>query len=184
MQRRPVQKHRWGVILAGGDGARLQSVTQLISGDNRPKQFCCLLGGRTLLAHTRQRIARSISQDQTLFVLVRSHEHFYADELTDVSSDRMIVQPSNRGTLPAILCSLQHIIRVDEQAVVAFFPSDHYYADEENFRAGIDFALGAAETDSQSVILLGAPAMRAETGYGWIEAAAAISTDAHNGLLR
>jgi len=30
---------RWAIILAGGDGTRLQSMTRTITGDNRPKQF-------------------------------------------------------------------------------------------------------------------------------------------------
>lgn len=179
-----MQKHRWGVILAGGDGVRVRTVTRLVCGDDRPKQFCSLMGGRTLLAHTRRRTARSISPERTLFLLVASHYSFYADELKNVPSSQMLVQPSNRGTLPAILSSLMHIIRVDPQAVVAFFPSDHYYSDDGKFGAGVDLALDAAESDARPVILLGAPATHAETGYGWIEAEAAISTGSRNGLLR
>lgn len=40
---------RWGVVLAGGDGTRLRSLVKLICGEERPKQFCPLFGGRTLL---------------------------------------------------------------------------------------------------------------------------------------
>ncbi len=58
--RRAPLRHRWGVILAGGDGTRLQPLTRLACGDNRPKQFCPLLGGKTLLAHTRRRISRTV----------------------------------------------------------------------------------------------------------------------------
>ena len=47
----------WGIILAGGDGTRLKAVSRLISGDDRPKQFCSLFGGRSLLARTRGRLA-------------------------------------------------------------------------------------------------------------------------------
>ena len=32
--------HEWGVILAGGDGTRLQSLTRTLTGADRPKQFC------------------------------------------------------------------------------------------------------------------------------------------------
>src|SRR2546430_13318060 len=37
----------WAVILAGGDGTRLRPLTQHLTGDARPKQFCRLFGGRT-----------------------------------------------------------------------------------------------------------------------------------------
>ncbi len=47
--RRPSRRNRrWGVILAGGDGLRLRPLTKLICGDDRPKQFCPLLGDSTL----------------------------------------------------------------------------------------------------------------------------------------
>ena len=82
----------------------------------------------------------------------------------------MVVQPSNRGTLPAILWSLLHIVRLDEDAVVAFFPSDHYYSQEDKFRAGIASGFELAESHPQNVILLGAVANRPEIEYGWIGA--------------
>jgi mannose-1-phosphate guanylyltransferase len=37
-------KRLHAIILAGGDGTRLRALTSKISGDNRPKQFCPLLG--------------------------------------------------------------------------------------------------------------------------------------------
>jgi len=178
----PNQPRRWGVIMAGGEGVRLRSVTRLITGDDRPKQFCSLAGGNSLLAQTNQRIAPSISQDRTLFVLLESHEPFYSTELADVPSRRMVVQPRNRGTLAAILCSLTRILRSDPQSMVALFPSDHHYLDERKFMAGVELAFAGADADPESVILLGAPAKHAEAGYGWIEAEPAVSTI--DGLLR
>ncbi|PYO02355.1 MAG: hypothetical protein DMD91_04880 [Candidatus Rokuibacteriota bacterium] len=46
------------VILAGGDGTRLRELTRRIVGDDRPKQFCRILGSETLLDQTRQRVAQ------------------------------------------------------------------------------------------------------------------------------
>ena len=79
-------KHQqvWGVVLAGGDGTRLRSLTQLISGEDRPKQFCHVYGGKTLLAQTRARLAPAIHPERTAFVLVKAHEKFYRSELADV----------------------------------------------------------------------------------------------------
>ena len=39
---------RCAVILAGGDGTRLRAFTRRITGDERPKQFCPIFGGKTL----------------------------------------------------------------------------------------------------------------------------------------
>ncbi len=162
-------RYRWGVILAGGDGVRLRPLTRFISGDDRPKQFCRLFGARTLLDQTRSRIRSSISRERTLVILTGSHERFYAEELGDIARSRMIVQPENRGTLPAILCSLLRIVHLDEDASVAFFPSDHHYADEKKLIGGIESAFAIAHTDPDAVILFGAPARHAEVAYGWIE---------------
>jgi hypothetical protein len=50
-----VQEHHWGlVILAGGDGERLRSLTGLVSGDDRPKQFCSLMRGTIIGASNRE----------------------------------------------------------------------------------------------------------------------------------
>lgn len=164
-------RHRWGVILAGGDGTRLQPLTRLACGDNRPKQFCPLLGGKTLLGHTRQRIAKTIDPDRVLFVLTKKHELFFKEALECIPGIQKIVQPHNQGTLPAILWSLLHVFQADENAQVAFFPSDHYFGNEAAFLSTIERAFDFAEKRADSVILLGAGAERPETEYGWIEPA-------------
>jgi Nucleotidyl transferase len=106
---------RWGVILAGGDGTRLQRLTRLICGDDRPKQFCPLVGNDTLLEQTRKRAERSIPWEKILFPLTRSHRAFYLQELGIRPSQR-IVQPANKGTAPPILYSL---LSIDEMECIA-----------------------------------------------------------------
>src|SRR5580704_14384548 len=95
---------RWGVILAAGDGVRLRPLTRFICHDERPKQFCPLYGGTTLLEQARERAEQNIPANQILFSLSRAHEDFYRRLLADCPSQR-VVQPRNRGTVPAILTS-------------------------------------------------------------------------------
>jgi mannose-1-phosphate guanylyltransferase len=54
---RPAANTRAAVILAGGDGSRLRPLSRLIAGDDRPKQFCPILGDETLLDRTRRRVS-------------------------------------------------------------------------------------------------------------------------------
>ncbi len=169
-------RHRWGVILAGGDGTRLQPLTRLACGDNRPKQFCPLLGGKTLLAQTRRRVAKTIDPDHVFFVLTKKHEPFYEEALESIPKFQKIVQPNNQGTLPAILWSLLHLFHADDRALVAFFPSDHYFRNEAAFISTIERSFDFAEKELDSVILLGAGAERPETEYGWIEPGSVTST--------
>src|SRR5438094_2997112 len=100
---------RWGVILAGGDGTRLLPLTRRITGDDRPKQFCALTGGETLLDQTRRRVARVIPEKHTLLVMTRIHERYFTDQVTDIPAARLLIQPYNHGTAPAIAYSLTRL---------------------------------------------------------------------------
>jgi len=159
----------WAVILAGGDGTRLKSLTRHIAGDERPKQFCSVLGHRTLLQETQLRSWLELARERTLYVVNRAHENYYAPTLGDEAADNLVAQPSNRGTAPAILYSLLRIAARDPKAVVAYFPSDHYISDNEKFMAYIRTALDSARERRDLVVLLGLEPESPEVEYGWIE---------------
>ena len=163
------RRDRWAVILAGGDGTRLSSLTRSISGDERPKQFCPIIGGRTLLDQTGRRVELSIPGPQTLTVLTQTHERFYKPLLRDVPRDRLLVQPKNKGTAPAILFSLLRTAQLAPNATVALFPSDHFFADDQQFMSHVDSAFTAAQTNPNVITLLGIKPESPEIGYGWIE---------------
>src|SRR5262249_4826074 len=117
---------RWALILAGGDGTRLRPLTRQLVGDDRPKQFCRLLGSETLLEQTQRRAARLISPARTVAVVVQYHERFYAPLLAAMPSHRLVIQPENRGTAPAILYGLLRLRAIGAAGSVAMLPSDHY----------------------------------------------------------
>lgn len=168
------RENEWAVILAGGDGTRLKSLTRHIAGDERPKQFCSVLGGDTLLEETQSRAALAIAPERTLYVVNRTHESFYESILTEEPVVNLVVQPCNRGTAPAILYSLLRVAKRDPRAIVAFFPSDHYISDDAKFMAQIRGALDSAAKQRDRVVLLGIEPESPEVEYGWIEPAQAI----------
>jgi mannose-1-phosphate guanylyltransferase len=169
MYRSDSQDHRWGVILAGGDGKRLLPLTRRISGDDRPKQFCSIMGRETLLQQTQRRISSLVPKQRTLLVMTRTHEAFYVDQIAGLPSSGMVVQPHNRGTAPAILYSLLRLREMDPEGMVAFFPSDHHFSDDEVFAGHLESAYAAAASLPERIILLGIPPDTPEVEYGWIE---------------
>ena len=148
---------------------RLQELTRRIAGDSRPKQFCPFFGGKTLLTQTRERIAPLFNEEQTIFSLTRAHRKFYWEQLAGVDGQRKVIQPLNRGTAVAMALCLEIIARQDEDALIAFFPSDHHYADCSAFRNAVEYGLRAMGEYPQSILVLGAEAWYPEVEYGWIQ---------------
>jgi mannose-1-phosphate guanylyltransferase len=159
----------WAAILAGGDGRRLQVFTRLVAGDERPKQFCRLIGSRSLLAETTARVCQYVEPDRVLYVLNRQHDRYYRDELRDVRRTTLIEQPSNRGTSAAIAYTLCRMRGASAHAAIGFFPADHHFQNTTALRRTIAMAYGLAESHPDRLMLVGARSERAETEYGWIE---------------
>jgi len=160
---------RWGVILAGGDGKRLLPLTRKLTGEDRPKQFCALSGTDTLLKETWQRVSHVVPQSNILLVLTRTHERFYIDQIRDIPTSRLLVQPYNRGTAPAILYSLTRLQEVAPNGLVGVFPSDHHFKNDEALVGVVNEAFQHVESHGERIVVLGVEPDSAEDSYGWIE---------------
>lgn len=177
-------KDTWAVILAGGDGTRLRSMTRLITGDDRPKQFAPVVGRTTLLDQTRRRVALSVKPDNTLIVVTQKHRRFYRQLANEISPRLLVEQPHNKGTAPAILYALLRVAMKSPSATVALFPSDHFFADDEEFMSHIDVAIDAVRVQPEAITLLGITATTPETEYGWIEPQPSILSSAEKSITR
>lgn len=160
---------RTAIILAGGDGSRLRSFTRSLSGREIPKQFCRLIGDSTLLEQTRRRVALSVDPERTFFAVTRPQSLFYEELLGDVPGERLVVQPSNRGTAPAILYSMMRVAEACPNSSLVVFPSDHFVDSDQRFMAHVDEAFDAVEHVPDLVVLLGISPNSPEPSYGWIE---------------
>src|SRR5262245_43800902 len=146
----------WSIVLAGGEGKRLRPLIERIHPDGRPKQFAVLLGSRSLLRHTLDRVELAIPRERSVVVATRSHEPFLATEFARAPAPEVLVQPVDRGTAAGILLPVQWIASQNPAATVAIFPSDHFVADDAAFMRHVLRLAGLAERDLERIFLVGA----------------------------
>jgi len=158
----------WGLVLAGGDGTRLQSLTRLIAGAPIPKQYCRILGPRSLLETTLWRIKPVITAARTLAIINRDHLPIARSQLRSLDTRNVLVQPRNLDTGPGLLVSMLELARRDPDATVAIFPSDHYVRDSGAFRRSIERMSRVVAALPEKIALLGACPEHADGGYGYI----------------
>lgn len=162
------QRHLWTLVLAGGDGTRLQGLTRQLTGSPIPKQYCRILGDRSLLEATLDRLAPLAPPARTLAVVNRSHLPLARPQLAALPAENVLVQPQNRDTGPGILMSLLELGRRDPEAMVAMFPSDHDVRDVRAFRRCVAEMAALVARHPKRIALLGARPDRVETGFGYI----------------
>src|SRR5258705_13979816 len=121
----------WAVVLAGGEGVRLRPLVRRAFGDERPKQFCALLGPRTLLRQTLDRVGRLIPPDRTVVVGLESHERYLAQGFGEPGGPPVLKQPQSRGTSAASLFAAQWVSAQDPRATAVFFPTSHVIPEGE-----------------------------------------------------
>lgn len=159
------------IILAGGEGVRLRSLTTRITGAPTPKQFCPLMGDLSLLQQTVRRVGFSFPPERIITVVNREHESFYSRQLSEVPASQLVVQPIARGTAPAIIYALYRALQFGRDTCVAVFPSDHYVDNDALFMRHVEHAFAITDARPELTVLLGTAPERPESSFGWIEPA-------------
>jgi mannose-1-phosphate guanylyltransferase len=164
----------WAVILAGGEGTRLRSLVRQVLGVDRPNQYARLIGPRTLLRQTLDRVALAIPEERTLVVTVRQHAGYVSEEFAGCAHPRVLAQPLDRGTAAGVLYPAHWIAWRNPEATVAIFPSDQFLLGETSFMAHVAEVTAWVEKYPERLVLLGAQPTSPEAEYGWIEPAEAL----------
>lgn len=170
-----LETQAWAVVLAGGKGVRLSGLTRHVYGEDRPKQYAALTGGKSLLRQTLERVSVRIPSKRTVVVTMAAQESYLTAEFGhDSPGPHVLHQPEDRGTAAAVLLAAHWIRARDSEARLVVLPSDHFVADDGLFMAHVVEVLNVLEAQPERIILLGAEPTEPETDYGWIELGAAL----------
>ncbi|MEZ4532753.1 MAG: sugar phosphate nucleotidyltransferase [Thermomicrobiales bacterium] len=151
------------VIPAGGAGTRLWPLSRAA----RPKFLLPLIGDKSLLQLTAERVAPFSPPDRIFTVSGSAHLAAIARQLPDIPESNLLVEPGMRGTGNAIALAALLIAQRDPHAVMGSFAADHKIANTDEFHRALATAIRSAEAGYLTTI--GIEPSHPETGYGYIE---------------
>jgi mannose-1-phosphate guanylyltransferase len=157
----------WTLALAGGDGVRLADYVQRRFGRRIPKQYCCLLGNRSMLQHTLDRMNKITPPSRTLTVIGTHHGEIAAPQLMG-RCDHVFRQPASRDTGMALYVAIAMIKRWTPNAVITITPTDHYVAPSAKYVEQVRAARGVAARMRDKVVILGATPTEPDPELGYL----------------
>ena len=164
----------WTLALAGGEGVRLAEYVQRRFGQRLPKQYCCLLGSRSMLQHTLDRANRMTPASRTLAVIGTNHHDIAMPQLAG-RCDHVFRQPSARDTGMALYVALSMIKRWTPNAIVTITPTDHYVAPASRYIEQVRAARGVAARIRDKVVILGATPTEPDPELGYLSLGASLT---------
>jgi len=171
----PKHPHFYPVILAGGRGTRFWPLSR----KRRAKQLLALDGKQTMIQQTVARL-RPLADARRFWIITNDDlRPAIVKQLPQLDPKQIIPEPIGRNTAPAIGIAAALLSRIDPEAVLGLFPSDHVIADANQYRTVLERGTQIASTVG-NIVVLGITPTRPETGYGYIEAGASEA----NGSLR
>lgn len=148
-------------VLAGGSGTRLAPLSLTIR-DKLPKQFLALVGQKTMLQQTLERIPEG------QLVVIPEERYVPAIQEQCAENVEILAEPFGCNTAAAVgLGALYALHKTNDRNTILFFlPADHIM-DKTVFQKLFHQAIKLAQTGK--IITLGITPDRPETGYGYIK---------------
>lgn len=150
------------VLLAGGSGTRFWPLSR---GAN-PKQLLPLAGKKPLIVDSWRRARKLVPAERIWVVTPRALARKLQSMLPELHRGRLICEPTPRDTGPAVVLATAAVARLDPEAVLGIFPTDHVIRDERAFVRSVKTA--ALEASRGRLVCLGVRPDRPATGFGYL----------------
>lgn len=154
------------VVLCGGAGTRLWPLSR----KSFPKQFVPLIGNKSLLQLTLERLSHLVGDEEleATVVCVAAEEHRFLVQdamlAVGVVGGAIILEPAARNTAAAMALAAIHAAPED---LLLFCPADHHIPDSQAFAAMVNQGRPAAEEGA--IVTFGVIPTFPSSAYGYIQ---------------
>lgn len=156
----------YAVILAGGSGTRLWPRSRA----HHPKQFLDLIGERTLIQQTVDRLLPALPAERICVIVGKHHAAELRSQLPGLPVENIFIEPAGRGTGPCVGLAAAYLRQRDPDATMVSLHADHFIARADLYREALAECYAIAQTGM--LVTMGAKPAYPETGYGYIECGA------------
>lgn len=153
------------LIMAGGIGSRFWPQ----STEKKPKQFLKLLGEKTMIQMTYERINKLVPKERIFIVTNSRYVNLVKEQINGINDINIILEPCSKNTAPCILLSSFYLKKLYQDANVVCISSDSYIKDEDEFIKKIEIANNFINNNHDAIVTIGIKPNRPETGYGYIK---------------
>ena len=154
----------YAVIMAGGVGKRFWPQSRRAS----PKQLLSIAGEKSMLRMTVDRLKELTDPRQILIITNSDQETGIRNEIPDLPSENILIEPEGKNTAPAIGLAAIIVQSRDPDAVMGVFPADHFIEPIHSFKDYIERGIAVA-IEKKGLVTFGVIPTRPATGYGYIQ---------------
>lgn len=162
---------RFVVIMAGGKGERFWPQSRL----TRPKQLLPIVGDKTMLTQTVERLPGLVPYENILVITNREQRAAVREVCPMLPAENIVAEPVGRDTAAAVGLAALLVGRRDPGATLAMLPADHVIHDATGFCDVLAAAFEAAEA-APRLVTLGIGPTEPATGYGYIQKGAVVAS--------
>ncbi len=160
---------RFVVIMAGGRGERFWPLSR----EGRPKQLITLLGKRSLLQQTVDRIQPLVDPAHVFVITNEAQAVAVRKQLPQIPFENIVAEPVGRDTCAAVALGAALVGARSTSGVMAVLPADHVIQEEKQFRKVLSDCFDLAAR-GQAIVTIGIAPTEPATGYGYIRVGEAL----------